>query len=181
MPGMSLTYCTHVDLLSHWHLAAPVHQVWAALADVPAWPHWWPQVRRVQLVAAGAPGGVGRVHRIHWASGLGYAVALEIEAVEVLPPERLRGRARGTMQGEGVWLLSAEPGGTQLTYLWRVRLVTRWMRWLAPLLAPVFRRNHERVMRAGADGLARYLAAQAASARSRSAAPPTPAAPADPG
>lgn len=151
--------CTHVDLVSHWHLAAPVPQVWAALATPDAWPRWWPQVRQVSLVQPGAPGGQGRVYRIHWASGLGYTVALELETVEVLAPQRLRGRARGTLQGEGIWLLTAEPGGTQLTYLWRVRLATRWMRWLAPLLAPVFRWNHERVMRAGADGLARHLAA----------------------
>lgn len=164
MPGMFLQPCTHVDLVSHWHLAAPVGRVWEVLIAPDTWPRWWPQVRGVQMVRPGAPGGLGRVHRIAWASGLGYALTLEIEAVELRCHERLRGRALGTLQGEGIWLLAAEPGGTMLTHLWRVRLTRRWMRWTAPLLAPVFRWNHERVMRAGARGLACYLAQDLAAA-----------------
>lgn len=30
------------DLVSHWHLDAPVERVWAALADPAGWPGWWP-------------------------------------------------------------------------------------------------------------------------------------------
>lgn len=55
-------------------------------------------------------------------------------------------------------LLRAEDGFTDVTYVWRVRLIKRWMRWLAPLLAPVFLWNHEGVMRAGEAGLRRHLA-----------------------
>lgn len=42
----------------------------------------------------------------------------------------------------------------------RVRYTRRaaWMRYAAPLMAPVFRWNHEGVMRGGALGLARQLA-----------------------
>ena len=42
--------------------------------------------------------------------------------------------------------------------VWRVTLGARWMRWTAPLLAPLFRWNHNGVMRAGQQGLADYLA-----------------------
>jgi hypothetical protein len=44
-----------------------------------------------------------------------------------------------------------------VTYVWRVQLRQRWMRLLAPLLAPVFRWNHDAVMRAGEAGLRRHL------------------------
>lgn len=48
--------------------------------------------------------------------------------------------------------------GTRVRYTWRLHLNTAWMRYAAPLLAPVFRSNHEGVMRGGALGLASQLA-----------------------
>jgi hypothetical protein len=44
-----------------------------------------------------------------------------------------------------------------MTFVWRVQLVKPWMRWLAPLLASVFRWNHNGVMRAGEIGLQRHI------------------------
>jgi hypothetical protein len=147
----------HVDLVSHWHLAAPVDRVWAALAAPETWPRWWPNVRAVQTLHAGDASGIGGVRRIEWTSGLGYPVVIEVEAVEALRHERLRGRSRGDLRGEGIWLLRSDGAATDVTYVWRVQLERPWMRVLAPLLAPLFRWNHQRVMREGCLGLARHL------------------------
>ncbi len=150
----------HFDLVSHWHLQAPVERVWAALADPAGWPRWWPCVRQVRSLRDGGPDGVGSVRRIEWWTRLPYRIVIEVEAVEVVRHQRLRGRSRGQLDGEGLWLLRAADGGTSVTYVWRVRLARRWMRWTAPLLAPVFRWNHDGVMRAGETGLRRHLAAE---------------------
>ena len=147
----------HVDLVSHWRLEAPVDRVWAALVALEAWPRWWPGVRSVRTLRAGDADGLGSVRRIEWTGALPYAVVIEVEAVEALHHERLRGRARGDLHGEGIWLLRDEGGVTHVTYVWRVRLQRPWMRWAAPLLAPWFRWNHDRVMRQGCAGLGRHL------------------------
>jgi hypothetical protein len=42
-------------------------------------------------------------------------------------------------------------------YTWSVSLGQSWMRRIAPLAAPLFRWNHNAVMRAGEIGLARHL------------------------
>jgi uncharacterized protein YndB with AHSA1/START domain len=157
----------HFDLVSHWRIAAPADRVWAALTAVPAWPDWWPGVRSVQTLRAGDAQGLGSVQRIRWATRLPYDLVIEIEAIECLPPERLRGRSSGQLQGEGIWLLSEAEQGTDVTYVWRVQLTRPWMRWLAPLLAPLFRWNHESVMRAGGAGLARHLATAPPASASR--------------
>jgi len=149
----------HFDLVSHWRIAAPVEAVWAALADAETWPRWWPYVRSVRTLRAGGADGLGSVRRIEWATRLPYELVIEVEAVESLRPQRLRGRSRGQLDGEGIWLLRAEGRYTDVTYVWRVQLAKRWMRWLAPLLAPLFRWNHAGVMRAGGQGLARHLGA----------------------
>ena len=147
----------HFDLVSQWRVHAPVERVWAALSDPAGWPGWWPFVQQVRTLREGGPDGVGSVRRIDWSTRLPYRIVIEVEAVESVRHQRLRGRSRGQLDGEGLWLLRAEDGYTDVTYVWRVRLVKRWMRWLAPLLAPVFRWNHDGVMRAGEAGLRKVL------------------------
>ena len=147
----------HFDLVSHWRIHAPVEQVWAALTDPPEWPRWWPYVHQVRLLQRGGADGVGAVQRIVWSTRLPYRIVIDVESLEAVRHQRLRGRSRGQLEGEGLWLLRAEAGFTDVTYVWRVRAARRWMRWLAPLLAPMYRWNHDGVMRAGEAGLRRYL------------------------
>jgi hypothetical protein len=148
---------SHFDLVSHWRIHAGVEDVWDALIDTASWPRWWPYARSVQALREGGADGVGAVRRIEWSTPWPYRFVLEVEAVELLRHQRLRGRARGALDGQGLWLLRSADGITDLTYVWRVELGKTWLRWLAPLLAPVFRWNHEVVMRAGEQGLRRYL------------------------
>lgn len=148
---------THFDLVSHWRIHAPVDRVWDALTDPMTWPRWWPYVQRVQTLREGGVDGVGSVCRIDWSTRLPCRIAIEVEAVESVRHQRLRGRSHRQFDGEGLWLLRAEAGFTDVTYVWRVQLARRWMRWLAPLLAPVLRWNHDGVMRAGEAGLRHHL------------------------
>jgi hypothetical protein len=92
-----------------------------------------------------------------WDTGLPYSLHITVETVEVLHHQRLRGRAGGTLRGDGLWLLRSQGKQTDVTYVWRVQPGPAWMRALAPLLAPVFRWNHRRLMQAGGAGLARHL------------------------
>lgn len=157
-----MTPHTHFDLVSHWRLQAPVHAVWAALVGTEHWPRWWPGVVGVTPLQPGDATGVGRLQRITFRTGLGYRLHLALEVVEVVRAQRLRARAAGTLAGEGIWLMRqapAEAGGhTDVTFVWRVNLPPGLLRTLAPVLAPVFRWNHRRVMRAGRLGLAAHLA-----------------------
>ncbi len=151
----------YFDLVSHWRLDAPVPRVWRAITETEHWPRWWPGVMGVKRLKNGDEVGVGRVQQIHFRTGLGYRLQLELEVTEVLREERLRARAAGTLAGEGIWLLHQalpEAGGhTDVTFVWRVTLPPGILRWTAPLLAPLFRWNHKRVMRAGRLGLQSYL------------------------
>lgn len=151
MPSM------HFDLITHWHIPAPVDHVWAALTDPESWPHWWPYVAAVHTLRPGDASGVGSLRSIEWSTRLPYHLVIEVEAVEARRHERLRARSRGQLTGEGIWLLHGAGASTDVTYVWRVELVKPWMRALSPLLAPVFRWNHAGVMRAGEAGLTRHL------------------------
>ncbi len=147
------------ELTSRWRIGAPIDAVWAALRATEEWPRWWRYVRAVRPLREGDAEGVGAVHHIEWSSRLPYGVAFDVEVIEVDRPRRMSGRACGELDGTGTWLLAPEDGATEVRYLWCVNLAAPWMRRIAPLAAPVFRWNHNGVMRAGAEGLARHLGA----------------------
>jgi len=159
----------HLDLVSHWQFAAPVEHVWTALCEPESWPRWWPYVRSVRTLREGGADGLGRVRRFEWATRLPYGIVIDVESVESLRHERLRGRSRGHLNGEGIWLLRGEGDTTMVTYVWRVELARPWMRWLAPVLTPLFRWNHDGVMRAGEAGLRRHLSQRSVASASASA------------
>jgi hypothetical protein len=98
---------THVDRINHWRIPAPVGRVWAAQANPESWPDWWCHVRAVRLLRPGDASGVGSVRRIRWSTRLPCDTVIEVEALEALRLERLRGRTHGPLRGEGPWLLRA--------------------------------------------------------------------------
>jgi len=157
-----MSQTAYFDLVSHWRLDAPVPRVWQAITQTEHWPRWWPGVVAVKRLHDGDAQGVGRQQQISFRTGLGYRLHLVLEVTEVLKEERLRAKAAGTLAGEGIWLMkqaAPEVGGhTDVTFVWRVTLPPGILAWTAPLLAPLFRWNHKRVMRAGRIGLMGYLA-----------------------
>lgn len=72
-------------------------------------------------------------------------------------PQVLEGRASGAIEGDGRWSFAAAGARTVVRYDWHIR-THGWMNWLEPLARPLFRWNHDVVMREGAKGLARRLA-----------------------
>ena len=147
----------HFDLVSYWRIQAPIDRVWAALVDIESWPLWWPYVRSVQLLAPARADGLGCRHRMEWRTRLPYGITLDTETTALKVPEYLRGRTTGQLKGEGIWLLRFEAGITDVTYVYRVEPTGFWLRMLAPVLALLFRWNHQAVMSVGGAGLSKYL------------------------
>jgi uncharacterized protein YndB with AHSA1/START domain len=146
-----------LQLASEWHLAAPPEAVWAVLNTPEAWPQWWPEIHRVQLLTPGADNDEGAVRRTWWTSRLPYGFVIDFTTRAAEKPQLLVVEAAGDLVGMGRWELAAIPVGTRVRYVWQVLPRKAWMRWLAPLLAPVFAWNHHAVMRDGAVGMARRL------------------------
>lgn len=144
-------------LVSEWYLAAPPGAVWAVLDAPEAWPQWWPEIQRVQALASGGSDREGAIHRTWWTSRLPYGFVMDFTTRAVEKPQLLVVEATGDLVGIGRWELAAVPVGTRVRYTWQVFPHKVWMRWSAPLLAPLFAWNHHAVMRDGAAGMARRL------------------------
>lgn len=143
--------------LTTWLLEAPRERVWGRLEDAVSWPRWWQGVVSVRALDPGDERGVGGRHAIAWRSSIPYPVEFEFHTDEVDAPRHMAGRATGDLEGTGEWRLWEERGVTAVVFDWDVRMTKPWMNALAPLAGPVFRWNHDQVMRRGGKGLAGSL------------------------
>ncbi|MDS0796555.1 SRPBCC family protein [Burkholderia pseudomultivorans] len=142
-----------------WRVDAPLAAVWDAIYQVDRWPDWWKGAVRTVELEPGDAHGVGALHRYTWKGGLTYRLSFERRVRRVEPPHVLEGRASGAIEGDGRWTFAADGAGTFVRYDWHIRTQERWMNWLEPIARPVFKWNHDVVMREGAKGLARLLGA----------------------
>jgi hypothetical protein len=145
--------------LTTWCLGAPIEPIWDAIHDSARWPEWWRGVARVVELEPAGEDGTGQVARYTWKSQLPYELTFVVRSTRSERPHLLEGEASGELAGIGRWRLFEGDGGTAALYEWNVRTTRPWMNLLAPLARPIFARNHDYVMRNGAEGLARLLGA----------------------
>jgi hypothetical protein len=139
--------------------------VWDAIFAVEDWPRWWRYVQAFIELRKGDAKGVGAVRRLTWSSALPYWLSFEMGVTAVERPTSMEGIASGELAGRGRWRLEADGATTRVRYDWTVATTRPWMNFAAPVLQPVFRWNHGRVMAEGGRGMARRLGVELLSAR----------------
>ncbi|CNI96970.1 SRPBCC family protein [Yersinia vastinensis] len=143
-----------------WRVNAPLQVVWDVLYHPDRWPDWWKSLEQVTEIEKGDIQGIGALHRYTWKGVLPYRITFDIHVITISPLHLLEGQASGEVEGIGLWTLFYDGTNTIVRYDWQIRTNTRWMNYLAPIAAPLFRWNHDRIMREGAQGLARILGAK---------------------
>lgn len=145
-------------------IGAPRERVFEALWDSEHWPGWWPGLESAVETCPGDAAGIGRRGRYSFRSGFGYSVSFDAVSTAVERPHLLEAEVGNGFDGHGRWLLSEKGTATRIDFSWQVRPARGWMRTAGRLLAPVLGFAHDRVMDAGARGLAGYLGAELISA-----------------
>ncbi len=133
-----------------WRVPAPPQQVFAALADVDAYPRWWPEIRSVERVD-------DERGRAEVRSMLPYTLHLEL--TREVDDERaglLRVGIAGDLEGWASFLVEGDRT-TAARYRQEVVVGARYLRRAAPLADPLLRLNHRWMMRSGERGLAAYV------------------------
>ena len=146
--------------LTAWRIAASREAIFEVLHASERCPEWWDGVESVEKLEDGDADGRGSLGRYTWRSALRYRLEFEMRITNVERPSRMDGAAVGELTGTGVWRLYEDGGGTAVLFEWRVHTMRWWMNALAPIARPVFRWNHDRLMRAGGRGLAQRLGAE---------------------
>ena len=131
--------------------------MWEEIYHAERWPSWWKCVVGVDELEPGAADGVGQRLRLLFRTRLPYTLGFDVRVTRVRPPSELVAEATGELEGTGRWTLISADGGTRVRYNWDIRTTRRWMNLLAPVARPVFSWNHDELMSAGAQSLARRL------------------------
>lgn len=147
---------THVTLIE---LRADPAAVRAAVLQPEAWLRAWRHVRALERVAGTAGSGVGARYRTTVRAVAPYSLTWEMEVVRA-DPTVIGWVATGDLEGHGRWELARRGDGTEVVCTWTVRPTPRWIALLWPLARPLFVRNHDAVMRRGAEHLAYHLDAE---------------------
>jgi hypothetical protein len=143
-----------------WRIAAPLPQVCDAVSQCLQWPQWWKGVEKVEEFDPGDTAGVGSLRRFTWRGRLPYRLCFDVLVTRIVPLTMLEGRASGEVEGIGRWQFADDGGVTVVRYEWLVRTNRWWMNIIAPIARPLFKWNHDQVMRQGAEGMARLLNAR---------------------
>ena len=149
------------SFLSTWRLKAPLESVWQCMYESERWPEWWNGVIEVKEIVEGDERGLGSIRTYTLTSPARYKLTFNMEFIERIDHQLLKGRASGDLEGTGAWIFREEEGGiTTIECHWHVATTLKWMNYLAFLLEPFFRNNHSAVMNWGAKGLAKRLDAE---------------------
>ena len=145
--------------IDEWDVDAPQEAVYEALADARTYPEWW---RPVYIaVDADGPPEPGRVSQQEFKGQLPYHLNTRSEIVRAEPPREFEVRVEGDLSGRGVWTLTPRDGGTHVRFDWRVYADRPLLRYLTPLLRPVFRWNHNWSIKRAMEGLEPYARSRA--------------------
>ena len=145
------------SFVTHWKFKAPVEQVWNEIRDMDSWPQWWRYVKSVELVRQGDDNDIGSVRRITWSTALPYELSFNSELISLDYLRRIEGNAVGELTGKGIWTFVSKGDITEVRYDWIVETTKWWMNVLAPVARPLFKWNHDQVMKAGYKGLKERL------------------------
>lgn len=135
------------EFVTTWRIEAPIEKAWNESYHTEDWPNWWKGVMSVRELRKGDDLEVGSIRRYEWKTRLAYNLFFDIETVRVEPVSYLEGRAKGELQGKGIWRLSQEGNLTVARYDWIVKTNKNWMNLLAPLAKSIYEWNHKVVMR----------------------------------
>lgn len=146
------------DFTTIWRIAAPVEPIWAEIENYEGWSDWWDGVLRVEKLGDGDKDGVGAIYRSTWKSVLPYKITFDSEVLRVEHLRTIEARAFGQLEGKGVWQFASETDNiTRVRYNWRVKSTKAWMNLIAPVAEPVFKWNHDVLMKWGGEALAEKL------------------------
>jgi hypothetical protein len=169
--------------VTHWHVEGTIQEVADVLGDALQLPRWWPAVYLdVWEIQPGDERGVGREIGLHTKGWLPYTLRWTFRVIESRSPYGFTIEAQGDFVGRGIWTLEQDGPWVDVTYDWQIRANKPLLRWLSPVLKPIFAANHRWAMARGEESLRLELARRRARTAEERALvpappPPTPAAP----
>lgn len=137
--------------ITHWKVRGPIRLVYDILKDGEHYDRWW-KPAYVKTSVAGA-----RQVRALVRAKLPYTLDFTTELVREDPPREIEIRALGELAGRGLWKLEEKGDEVSVTFYWDVSAEKPLVKLLSPVLKPLFKWNHDWVMRTGEGQLRKEI------------------------
>lgn len=132
--------------VDEWDVDAPIEAVYETMVDARTYPDWW-------LPVYGSVEGDRRETRHRFKGRLPYTLDMHAVLVEEDPPRRFDVEVDGDLRGHGTWTFTEREGKTHVRWDWRVYADRPLLRYLTPVLKPLFRWNHSWAVARAREGL----------------------------
>jgi len=129
--------------------------VFDALSDSRTYPEWF-RLRHIQVEADGPPE-AGTRTRARFKAKLPLTFQVTSRIVRINPPQEFELEVEGDLGGRAVWTLTPQNGKVLVRFDWRSYPQRRLLRYLTPVLLPLFRWNHHLAMRQAKRNLEPYV------------------------
>ncbi|MBV9961999.1 MAG: SRPBCC family protein [Parafilimonas sp.] len=150
----------YYKFITRWKIEASINDVWYAIYKSEEWPNWWKGVIQVKIIKENDEQGINGIRQYKWKSLLPYTLSFKMQLIEKRDFVFLKGIAVGELEGDGTWYFKEENAITNIQYNWNVKTNKAWMNYFAIILKPIFKFNHNIIMKWGAEGLAKKLNAK---------------------
>jgi uncharacterized protein YndB with AHSA1/START domain len=140
--------------VDEWDVDAPQESVFDALSDARTYPEWWTPIYKE--VEAEGPPSVGRVSTQKFKAKLPYTLTTRSKLVRLERPNEFEVEVEGDLRGRGIWTLTPRDGKVHVRFDWRVFADRALLRYLTPVLRPLFRWNHDEAIKAAMRNLEPY-------------------------
>jgi uncharacterized protein YndB with AHSA1/START domain len=140
--------------VDEWDVDAPQERVFDALADARTYPEWWTPIYK-EVRSDGGPE-VGRASTQRFSAKLPYTLETVSTIVSMDRPDAFEVDVVGDLRGHGAWKLTPRDGKVHVRFDWRVHADRALLRYLTPVLRPVFRWNHNEAIKAAMRNLEGY-------------------------
>ena len=126
--------------VDEWDVDAPQEHIFDILVDTRSYPEWWtPTYLSGESEGPPEPGSVSRVR---FKSKLPFVFKATSRLVRVNRPHEFEANVEGDLRGVAVWTLTPRNGKVHVRFDWRVFADHPLIRFLTPVLRPLFRWNH---------------------------------------
>jgi hypothetical protein len=167
------------DFITEWRVEGTCEEVYEALSDPLSFPRWWPAVylEVQELRPADPETGLGGEIYLFTKGWLPYTLRWSFSFVESRRPYGFSLLPSGDFTGRGDWHFFQDGDWVDIFYEWRIDAEKPLLRYLSPILRPMFAANHYWAMNRGEESLNLELQrrrARTEEERSRIPAPPGP-------
>ena len=144
--------------LDRWVIRASIEQVYDTIGDPLRYEQWWTDFV-IRATGDSGPPTPGKRNELLVKAYLPYKVNFGLEVVEADRPRRILSRLSKDFDGTGLWTLEHSGDETVATLDWRPSVNHPLIKYLTPVLRPLFRSNHNWAMRRGERQLREHLGA----------------------